>query len=268
MTTHHPILEIPVIIQSSNPKRIAITLANRSNSPSPTTVARRLSKTISPEPESPQTYIKTAISHILPVNWKSPITKPMDADDQHENTSVKNKRVHKETMSSEEKTLYKEKLSSLYTTLPAAAQTQLTEVRFTKYMYRAITHDNALRALFQTKDIPVIANLSNLNFETARQYPFTSYAAFTIKIEGHETGTFVFEKRQNYKLIGWCQNKPFSFQVQQKAISPNQSHRPTTVCTTTRPIEAKLTTAHRVIEFSKGNVQKTAAPITQTAEAS
>ena len=244
MTTPHPIPEISVMIKSSNPKRIAIPLANSSSRPS---------KTKSPKPESAKASIKTSISHILPENWESPITQPRDAAAGPEKTSVKNKLVDTEPISAEEKT-FKEKLASLYTTFPAAARTQLTEARFTKYMYRAITHDNALRALFETKELPVISNLDNLNSETERQYPFARYASFTIKIEGHENGTFVFEKRQDYKLIGWCQPEPFSFLVAQTAISPHQSPPPSSVCTMDRPIEAKLTTSTHVIKFSKGKV--------------
>jgi len=256
MHTLHAILENPIMLQSSNPKRIAMNVADRTASPSPTTVARKLSN-----PEVPQTrpsYTKTSISHILPVTWKSPITQPTEDDEPAENTSVKANRVAKKALSSKETKLYKEKLSSLYTTLPPAAQTQLTEARFTKYMVRAITHDDALRTLFQTKGIPRIDNLSNLTFETFRQSPF-NYAAFNIQIKGHETGNFVVEKRQDYTLIGWCQNKPFSFQVQQKYGNPNQRQpqRPTTVFTNTQPSEARLTTAHGVIKFSKGTVQKT-----------
>jgi len=247
MNTPHPILEISVMIKSSNPKRIAIPRENSISRPS---------KTKSPKPESAKAaHIKTSISHILPENWESPITQPSDAAAGSEKTSVKNKPVDTEPMSAEEKT-FKEKLESLYKTLPEAAKTQLKQARFTKYMYRAITHDNALRALFETKDLPVISNLDNLNFETARQYPFARYAAFSIKIKGHEKGKFVFEKRQDYELIGWCQRcqpyEHFSFPVAHNVTSSNQSPLSSRVFTMDRPVEAKLTTSTHVRKFSNG----------------
>ena len=245
----HDILTMnsPVTTPNSNPKRVAMqeALPNRSKSPSPTTVARRLSNP--PEQEATESYIKTSISHILPGNWPSPITKPMTHDDHPENILVTTKPVQTAAA------VYKEKVAALYTTLPKEAQTHLNEATFTKYMYRAIKHNEDLRTLFQKDDIPNVANLQNLKFETYRQQG-AGYTAFNIHLKGLETGQFVFEKRQDYKLMGWCQHEPFSFLVAQTAISPHQSPPPSSVCTMDRPIEAKLTTSTHVINFSKGKV--------------
>jgi hypothetical protein len=232
-TTHdlHLLSERSHTAPVSNPKVLAIT---KNGNTSPITVARKLSEDV-PVENLPPLYIKTSISHLLPVNYPSPLTQPEEV------TEAIEARYH----------AVKKNLTHVYKQIPITAQQQFSKKDFKKYMYPAIKHDARLSEIFENSTPPRISNSENLASEAHRQYPFRHYTGLNIKIEGHTNGQFIFEKRTNYTLIGWChQNKHFSFQEQSLA-PPSRKYRAATVSSNNHPIEAKLSNASKSIHFSQ-----------------
>jgi len=249
----HDILTLnsPVTIQSSNPKRIALQTLDRSNSPSPTAVARRLSN-----PETPaitQSYTKTAISHILPKNWKSPITEPAQIlsakkttnPDSYTKTSISH--ILPENWKSpitappQENPAYAPKLSALYLTLPVQIRNIVQKETFEHVLQAAIPHDTCLQAIFNGQQLPVFETSSVRN-SLPGSYS-DSWSSVALRFEGHPKGQFVFQQYKEYKLVGWChQNKVINFQPSAKSA----------VHMVRKPIWATLTTHNKHHTFENG----------------